>query len=94
MDCSNPPRDETPLEGTPMPQVIYLDKINLTCLVRIAPKRSIVCTMSKNIAEGIQLLDYVDVKFNHVSKEFQVVNYYVNSEVYEEIHETYQAVLI
>ena len=91
---TNPPNDTGYIEGTPMPQVIYLDKVNLTCLVRVSPKRSIVCTMSKNIAEGIQLLDYVEVKFSHVSKEFQVINYYVNSEVTEEIHDTYQAVLI
>lgn len=91
---TNPPNDTTYFEGDPMPQVIYIDKVNRTCLVRVAPKRSIVCTMSKNIAEGIQLLDHVEVKFSHVSKEFQVIRYYVNQEVTEEIGETYQAVLI
>ena len=92
---TNPPNDTGYIEGTPMPQVIYLDKVNLTCLVRISPKRSVVAHLkNKAMAEAIQLLDYVDLKWSHVTKQWNVVMYYVNSEVTEEIHETYQAVLI
>ena len=78
-----------------MPQVIYLDKVNLTCLVRIAPKQSVIAHLkNKEMAEAIQLLDYVDLKWSHVTKQWNVVMYHVNSEVTEEIGETYQAVLI
>ena len=90
----NSPNDDTYFEGDQLPQVIYVDKIRRTCLVRVEPKRSVVAHMSKNIAEGIQLLDFVELKWSHVSKQFQVVNYYVNREVTEEIAKTYQAVLI
>ena len=77
-----------------MPQVIYIDKINRTCLVRIAPKQSVVAHIkNKEMAEAIQLLDYVDLKWSHVTKQWNVVMYHVNSEA-TEIHETYQAVLI
>ena len=91
---TNPPNDTGFIEGDRLPQVIYIDKVQRTCLVRVAPKRSIVCTMSKNIAEGIQLLDHVDIRFSPISKEWQVKRYYVNREVTEKIGETYQAVLI
>ena len=90
----NSPNDETYWEGDELPKVIYIDKVQRTCLVRITPKQSVVAHMSKNIAEGIQLLDHVELKWSHVSKQFQVVRYYVNTEVTEEIGETYQAVLI
>ena len=90
----NPPNDNTPFEDE-LPQVIYIDKVNLTCLVRIAPRESVVAHLkNRAMAEAIQLLDYVDLKWSHVTKQFQVVNYYVNREVTEEIAETYQAVLI
>ena len=95
MDCSNPPRDDTYMEGDPMPQVIYIDKVNRTCLVRVAPRKSVIAHIkTREMAEAIQLLDYVDLKWSPISKTWNVVMYYVNSEVTEEIHETYQAVLI
>ena len=92
---TNPPNDTTYWEGDRLPQVIYIDKVNKTCLVRIAPKRSVVAHIkNKQMSEAIQLLDYVDLKWSPISKTWNVVRYYVNQEVTEEIHETYQAVLI
>ena len=92
---TNPPVDDTYMEGDQLPQVIYIDKVNLTCLVRIEPNRSVVAHIkNREMAEAIQLLDHVELKWSHVTKQFQVVNYYVNREVTEEIAETYQAVLI
>ena len=93
MDCSNPPRDDTYMEGDKLPQVIYIDKVNRTCLVRVSPKKSVVAHMNKNIAEGIQLLDHVELRWSHISKEFQVTQYYVNQEVYSSIHNSYQTTL-
>ena len=91
----NSPNDTTYWEGDKLPQVIYIDKVNKTCLVRIAPKRSVVAHIkTREMTEAIQLLDYVDLKWSPISKTWNVVNYYVNQEVTEEIHETYQAVLI
>ena len=89
----NSPNDDTYFEGDELPQVIYIDKVNRTCLVRINPKQSVVAHMSKNITEGIQLLDHVELKWSHVTKQFQVVNYYVNQEVYSSIHNSYQSTL-
>ena len=89
MDCSNPPRDETPLEHDEW-EVIHIDKRNKTCLIQKGKGRSYPCHLAGWLAESIMLRDYVDVKYNPVSREWTVVNYRINMEVYGAIHNSYQ----
>ena len=89
---TNPPRDETYFEGETLPQVIHIDKANRTCLVKVAPNKSVIAHLTKEKAEAIQLLDYVEIKKSPVTGEINVIRYYVNQDVYNE--EYYQEVLI
>ena len=84
MDCSNPPRDDNYIEGTPMPQVIHINKLNRTCLVKIAPGKSVIAHLSKEMNEAIQLLDFVEIHEAVTPGEYNVTNYYVNTEIYNE----------
>lgn len=92
MDCSNPPMEDVYFEGSKLPQVIHINKTERTCLVRIAPNRSVIAHLPKAINEAIQLLDYVELKPSVIPGQYNVVDYWVNSEVYND--EYYEEVLI
>ena len=89
MDCSNPPIDETWSEDEDW-KVIHLDKLNKTCLIRKGNGSSYPCVLADWLVDGILLHDYVDVKYNPVSRVWMVVNYRINMEVYAAIHNSYQ----
>jgi hypothetical protein len=90
MDCSNPPIDNTPLEDDPW-IVIHINRRDKTCLIRKGNKGpSYPCVLTDWLVDGIMLRDYVDVKYNAVSREWTVVDYHINTEVYGSIHNTYQ----
>ena len=71
-------------------KVIHLNKKDKTCLIRKEHGRSYPCRLAPGIVEGIQLLDYVTVKFNPVSREWTVVDYQINFPVAASIHNSYQ----
>ena len=71
-------------------QVIHINKNDKTCLIRKDQGRSYPCRLAPNVIEGIQLLDYVTVKFNPVSREWTVVKYHINFPVSAAIHNSYQ----
>ena len=81
---TNPARDDTYIEGTPLPQVIHINKLEATCLVRIAPGKSVIAHLTKEMNEAIQLLDYVEIKPSVTPGEYNVTNYYVNTDFYNE----------
>lgn len=81
---TNPPKTEEYWEGETLPQVIHIDKVNRTCLVKVAPGKSVIAHLTKEKAEAIQLLDYVELKKSLVTGEINVIRYYVNTEVYNQ----------
>ena len=81
---TNPPKTEEYWEGETLPQVIHIDKVNRTCLVKVAPNKSVIAHLTKEKAEAIQLLDYVEIKKSPVTGEINVIRYYVNTDVYNE----------
>lgn len=90
MDCSNPPRDDTPLEDEAW-IVININRRAKTCLIRKGDKgKSYPCTMANWLVDSIMLRDYVDVQYNAVSREWMVTDYHINMEVYGAIHNSYQ----
>ena len=84
MDCSNPPKDEEYFEGEKLPQVIHINKLNRTCLVKIAPGKSVIAHLSKEMNEAIQLLDFVTLKKSPVTGELNVIDYFVNEDIYND----------
>ena len=92
MDC-NPPVVEEYVE-TDEWEVIHIDRRNKTCLIRKGNKGpSYPCVLSDWLVDGIMLRDYVDVKFNPVSREWIVTDYRINVEVYGAIHNSYQTTI-
>ena len=88
----NSPNDDTYFEGDKLPQVIYIDKVNRTCLVKVSHDKSVIAHLTKEKAEAIQLLDYVEIQKSPVTGEINVIRYYVNQDVYNDDY--YQEVLI
>ena len=89
---TNPPKDNTPLEGDQW-KVIHIDRQRKTCLIRKGKGKSYPCVLADWLVEGIMHSDFVDVKYNTVSKEWTVVNYHINMEIYGALHNEIQDTL-
>ena len=81
---TNPPRDDTYFEGEKLPQVIHINKLERTCLVKVAPGKSVIAHLSKEMNEAIQLLDFVTLKKSPVTGELNVIDYFVNEDIYND----------
>ncbi len=86
---TNPPKDNTPFEGDQW-KVIHIDRQRKTCLIRKGKGKSYPCVLADWLVDGIMHSDFVDVKYNTVSKEWMVVDYHINFPVYAAIHNSYQ----
>lgn len=87
---SNSPRDETHFEGSRLPVVINLQKEHKTCIIKTSTGKKFPCSLADWLIDGIQLMDHVEIKKNHVSGGWMVVDYHVNTDVYNTIHNSYQ----
>ena len=74
-------------------EVIHINRQDKTCLIRKGKGQSYPCTLADWLVDGIMLRDYVDVKFNPVSREWIVTDYRINVEVYGAIHNSYQTTI-
>ena len=75
-----------------IPHIIHINKTERTCLVKIAPGKSVIAHLTKEMNEAIQLLDYVKIEKSPVTGEYHVTDYYVNDEFYNDDY--YQEVLV
>ena len=86
---TNPPRDETICEDRLV--VININRKDKNCLVRKENGgKSFVCEMAEWLIDGVELMDFVKVKTNHVTGKPVVTDYYINMAVYGPIHNSYQ----
>ena len=88
---TNPPKDDTILEPN-MPTIINIQKDIGKGMVKTCTGKKFPVTIKQSLLEGIQLLDYVTIRKSKVTGEWIVVDYFVNSEIYND--EYYEEVVV
>lgn len=78
------------IEGNEMPKIINIQKKLKHGLVKLTNGTIVHVSLQDWLLDGIELYDYVELKKSHVSKEWIVIDYHVNTEVAGSIHNSYQ----
>ena len=77
-------------EGTKMPVIINIQKQFKKGIVKTSTGKKFPVTLADWLVDGIMLMDYVELKKSKVTGEWIVTNYFINNEVYNAIHNSYQ----
>ena len=87
---TNPPRIDEPVTGDEL-KIIHIDRRNKRGLVKADNMRfSQPVTLQDWLVDSIMLQDFVKIKKSVVTGELIVVDYFINHEVYDPIHNSYQ----
>ena len=84
------PNDAHYFEGDKLPVIINIQRRIKKGIVKTATGKKFPVTLSDWLADSIMLQDYVEIKKSKVTGEWIVTNYFINSEVYSAIHNSYQ----
>ena len=77
-------------EGDRLPVIINIQKQFKTGIVKTATGKKFPVKLQDWLVDGIMLMDYVELKKSKVTGEWIVTNYFINNEVYNAIHNSYQ----
>ena len=77
-------------EGDRLPVIINIQKKFKTGIVKTPTGKKFPVKLQDWLIDGIMLMDYVELKKSKVTGEWIVTNYFINNEVYNAIHNSYQ----
>ena len=89
----NSPNDETYWEGSHLPTIVNIQRKIKKGLVKTSTGKTFPVTLQDWLVDSIMLHDHVELKKSAVTGEWIVVNYFINHEVYDPIHNSYQTTL-
>ena len=77
------------IQGERLPMMINVQRRLKKGLVKTCTGKVFPVTLQDWLADSIMTYDYVELKKSHVTGEWIVVNYWVNSDVAQEIEDSY-----
>ena len=88
------PNHEYYWEGDNLPKIINIQRKLKKGIVQTSTGKKFPVTLQDWLIDGIMLHDFVEINKSPVTGEWIVTNYFINTEVAEEIESSYQEALI